>query len=352
MILETALVYKVLYWHLIPSASAVILTAGFIGLAIKTLGLKSPRWQYWLFLVPLAKGFVVLVNGVRPWPAIPTSKPFVFGIRLWDPLNLITVPSAFDSLPRVLTAVDQMVIGAVALLLLALVWRWVSLFFFYRSLAGEELHPEDAPRVFLTLDSLVKKMRTPYPQVAVSDKSFVLPCLIGVFKPTIVLSPQIAEESSDDVLEAMLAHELAHLKRRDNLFHWASVALKDLLVVNPFTYVIFPKILAAKEQDCDHIAAEVTGNSKAVAEAIVYAATAANERGMKALPGNMSEVVESFFAGRLVTGRIDRLLNTGTTGVKVSRAKGSAAVFFALFSLFIHIPFSLPPPLVSPMLQF
>lgn len=347
------LLFKILYWHVIPSISAVILTAGFISLVLRVFNVRSPRWLYWLFFVPLAKGLVVLINGIRPWPDVPTSKPFVFTIRLWDPLNMIRMPSALDALPRTPTAVDQVTIGIICLLLLALVWRWVSLFAFYRSLGGEELHAEDAPRLFRVLNILVGRMHTRFPKVTVSDKPYILPCLVGVFKPTIILSPELIEESSEDILEASIAHELAHMRRHDNLFHWLAVILRDLLVINPFVHLVFSRIMAAKEQDCDRIAADATGKPGAMAEAIVHAAASASEKGMKPLPGNLSRVSESISAGKQINRRIDMLLvSTMARKQQMSRAKGTMVAILALLSFFVHVYGTGPHPLLSPILQF
>ena len=343
---------KILCWHLIPSMSTVILTTGFIILIIRIFRIESPRWQYWLFFVPLVKGLVVLINGVRPWPSVLSSKPYVFGIRLWDPLNIISLPSAFDAFPRTPTAVEQMIIACIFILFLALIFRWVSLFAFYRTLGGIELHPEDAPRLFQTLDRLVDEMHTPYPKVKITDKPYILPCLVGVMKPTIILSPGLAEESSEEILEAILAHELAHLKRHDNLFHWISVIIRDLLVVNPFVHLMFPRILDAKEQDCDRIAADATGKPKTIARAIVYAATEAGTKGMKPLPGNMSGVSESLSPGRLINRRIDMLMaDDAMSCKKTSLAKSIIVIFSALFIFLIHFVAGFPATL-SPIILF
>ncbi len=351
--MSPALLSKILYWHVMPSLSAVILTTGFISLVALVFNVKSPRWLYWLFFIPLAKGLVVLTNGALTPPVVPTTKVFAFGMRLWDPLNMISIPSAFDKLPRVPTAIDQMTIGIISLLLLALVWRWASLFVFYRSLRGEELHAEEAPRLFRMLDTLVKKMHTRYPKVVVIDKPYVLPCLVGVFKPTIILSPELAEESSEDILRASLAHELAHLKRHDNLFHWIVVMLRDSLIWNPFVHLVFSRIMAAKEQDCDRIAVEATGKPRAMAEAIVHAAAVANKKGKKPLPGNLSGVTESISAGKLISRRIDILMAvTPTKKQKVHWAKVLILIVLLLLSFFLYLYVTWPPPQFSPIFQF
>jgi beta-lactamase regulating signal transducer with metallopeptidase domain len=48
------------------------------------------------------------------------------------------------------------------------------------------------------------------------------PVSFGLFRPSICVPPRAADELSDDEKETMLAHELAHLARRDPL--WLSMA--------------------------------------------------------------------------------------------------------------------------------
>lgn len=344
---------RVLYWHVIPSMSTVIFTLGFILLVTRVFKVRSSKWMYWLLWVPLAKGFIVLIDGVHSPPSMFAIIPVAFGVRLWDPLNLVSIPSAFETMPGIPSVVDQMTIAVLCLLLLVLVWRWVSLFTFYRSLGGEELHAEDAPRLFQVLDRLVKATGTRYPRVKVSDKPYILPCLVGLFKPTIIISPELAEESSEDVLEAILAHELAHLKRRDNVIHWISVIMRDTLAVNPFVYMVYHKVVTAKEQDCDRIASNVTGKPKAMAEAIASAASVASEKGMRPLPGYMSGVNRLTSAGKLVNRRLSTLLASPTAGEqKVHWASGSIVAILALFSFFISLHIGRPYPPLSPILQF
>jgi len=52
-------------------------------------------------------------------------------------------------------------------------------------------------------------------------------------------------------LEAVLAHELAHIARRDYLYHWGIVLLRDLLFFNPLTYIICSRLSFERERACD-----------------------------------------------------------------------------------------------------
>ena len=218
---------------------------------------------------------------------------------------------------------------------------WASLTFFYRSLArSEKLERHDAPRVIETLNSLVREMHTPYPEVIVSDKNYLFPCTIGIRHPAIVLSPELIEESSDEVLEAMLAHELAHLRRRDNIFHWVFVLLRDLLFFNPFGHLVFARVMAAKEQDCDRIAVAATQKPKALESAILNASLLAAKKRLTPLPGDLSRTGGLLSPGVAVKQRI-LVLERVTDGQRSSAWAKALLVVLAAFAMVLYSCFFL-----------
>lgn len=71
---------------------------------------------------------------------------------------------------------------------------------------------------------------------------------------------------------AALAHELAHIERRDPLFRRVASILGALLFHQPFLQVARRVESAAAELDCDAMAAERTGDSIAMAGVLAHAA--------------------------------------------------------------------------------
>ena len=298
---------RVLFWHIVPSLTSVLLVFGFLSLVSRLLRVREPNWLYWLFFIPLIKGAMILVRGAPHPSPVHVTKPIQAALRLWDPFHFISAPAALETTPPVFYSPTTIALVAAlfALLVGVLLWRWASLTFFYRSLAqSEKLERQDDPRVFETLDSLVHVMHTPYPEVIVSDKNYLFPCTIGIRHPAIVLSPELIEESSDEVLEAMLAHELAHLRRRDNIIHWIFVLLRDLLFFNPFAHLVFARVMLAKEEDCDRIAVTATQKPKALEGAIVNALLLAAKKRLTPLPGDLSRTGGLLSRGVAVRQRI------------------------------------------------
>jgi beta-lactamase regulating signal transducer with metallopeptidase domain len=333
---------RVLFWHIVPSLTSVLLVFGFLTLVTRLLRVREPKWLYWLFLIPLVKGVMILVWGSPQPPSILAAKTLVLGLRLWDPFDLISVPAALEPMPVFDSATTiALVITLFALLVGGLLWRWASLTLFYRSLArSEKLERRDAPRVFETLDSLVREMHTPYPEVIVSDKNYLFPCTIGVRHPVIVLSPELIEESSDEVLEAMLAHELAHLRRRDNIFHWVFLLLRDLLFFNPSARLVFARVMLAKEEDCDRIALTATQKPKALENAIVHASLLAGKKQLRPLPGDLSRTGGLLSRGVALKQRIVVLERVGS-GQRSAAWTKALVVLLSAFVVVLNIYFFL-----------
>jgi beta-lactamase regulating signal transducer with metallopeptidase domain len=344
---------RVLFWHLVPSVTAALLTFGFLILILRLLKVRQPGWQYCIFLIPLLKALTVLVLGAQLPAMLSATKPVMIQLMLWDPFNLLAVPSTLDALPPIRSsAAAMMAVGAVLVFLATLFWRWGSLVLFYHRLgASEELRKRDAPRVFQLLGRLVPKMATPYPKVMVSDRDYVFPCILGVVHPVIVLSPELIEESSDEVLESMLAHELAHWKRHDNITHWAFVLLRDLLFFNPVAHLIFSRALLAKEIDCDRKAVRVSGKPEALADAILFASLQMSRKNLAPLPGSLSGLTTNISGVTLAKERI-HILKQALQEEKGHAWANGLLVVIAIFALLAYVRVfvvALTPPLA---LQF
>jgi beta-lactamase regulating signal transducer with metallopeptidase domain len=332
---------RVLFWHIVPSLTSVLLIFGFLSLVTRLLRGREPNWLYWLFCLPLIKGVAIFVRGAPLPPLTGVTKPIMGALKFWDPFDFISAPAALETTPAVFYSPTTIALAVTlfALLVGVLLWRWASLTLFYRSLArSEKLERRDAPRVFETLDGLVHEMHTPYPEVIVSDKNYLFPCTIGIRHPVIVLSPELIEESSDEVLEAMLAHELAHLRRRDNIFHWIFLLLRDLLFFNPFAHLVFARVTLAKEQDCDRIALTATRKPRALENAIVHASLLAGKKQLRPLPGDLSRTGGLLSPGVAVKQRIVVLEHVGGRRRSATWTK-ALLVLLAAFAMVLNIYF-------------
>lgn len=95
---------------------------------------------------------------------------------------------------------------------------------------------------------------------------------MGLWTPRVVVSREFRENVSDDVLAAALAHETAHVRRRDPLRIWLAQLAADLQWPVPGTARRFSAWLLAleTERDDEAVASGVAGED--LAEAILAAA--------------------------------------------------------------------------------
>lgn len=88
------------------------------------------------------------------------------------------------------------------------------------------------------------------------------PLLVGVVRPAIIL-PVTAVHGPHDRLRMMLAHELAHLKRRDLLWNWLPALAQALLFFHPLVWLASRELRVAQESACDALALSATGAAPA-----------------------------------------------------------------------------------------
>jgi bla regulator protein blaR1 len=95
------------------------------------------------------------------------------------------------------------------------------------------------------------------------------PGVVGLWKPVILLPARIETYLTPRQLAAVLAHEICHVRRRDNLTAAVHMLVEALFWFHPMAWWIGARLVAEREQACDeHVVAE-TGEPLAYAEGIV-----------------------------------------------------------------------------------
>ncbi len=91
----------------------------------------------------------------------------------------------------------------------------------------------------------------------------------GLVRPAVCVTRGLLDRLSDDQLSAVLAHEAAHVERRDNLQIFTSMILRDFLFIFPLAHYLAAVYLREKELAADDRAVQRTGKAADLAEAIV-----------------------------------------------------------------------------------
>jgi beta-lactamase regulating signal transducer with metallopeptidase domain len=87
------------------------------------------------------------------------------------------------------------------------------------------------------------------------------PVTIGWIKPVILLPASVLTGLSPRQLEAILAHELAHIRRHDYLVNLLQAVVETLLFYHPAVWWISRRIRIERENCCDDVAVAICGDA-------------------------------------------------------------------------------------------
>lgn len=94
------------------------------------------------------------------------------------------------------------------------------------------------------------------------------PSVIGWIRPVILLPLANLSGLSPEHMEAMLAHELAHIRRHDYLFNTIQTVIEALLFYHPAVWWVSKQIRREREHCCDDIAVIASGSPLIYAKAL------------------------------------------------------------------------------------
>jgi beta-lactamase regulating signal transducer with metallopeptidase domain len=94
------------------------------------------------------------------------------------------------------------------------------------------------------------------------------PAVVGWFRPVVLLPISALSGLTELQLRAVVAHELAHIRRLDAFFNLFQVAAETLLFYHPAVWWLSRRIRAERENCCDDVALSVCGNPAEYARAL------------------------------------------------------------------------------------
>ncbi|QEH41758.1 M56 family metallopeptidase [Chitinophaga sp. XS-30] len=101
------------------------------------------------------------------------------------------------------------------------------------------------------------------------SKHLQVPVMIGFLRPVILLPAAMVNNLAPDQLEAILLHELAHIKRNDYLLNIFQSIVETILFFNPFIWWISKNIRLEREHCCDDLVIAGTVQPLQYARALV-----------------------------------------------------------------------------------
>jgi beta-lactamase regulating signal transducer with metallopeptidase domain len=119
------------------------------------------------------------------------------------------------------------------------------------------------------LASLAKRLRVSQPVRLLESALVEVPTAIGVLRPVILLPAGILTGLAADQIDSLLAHELAHIRRRDCLVNLIQAFAETLLFYHPAVWWVSRRIRIERENACDDLAVAATGDAAVYARALV-----------------------------------------------------------------------------------
>ncbi len=155
--------------------------------------------------------------------------------------------------------------------------------------------------------------------VAVRPSDDVLtPCAARLLRPVIWLPSSLLTRAPVEQVEALLAHELAHVARRDWLWNNAQIVIESMLFFHPAVWWLGWRIRQEREHACDDLAVAACGDAVALAEAL---AALERERhssprlSLAALGGSLVQRIIRLLSGTPSGGRWGALAAFGVVAV-------------------------------------
>jgi GWxTD domain-containing protein len=216
-------------------------------------------------LLMLASFGVTLVR-LMPQPIDLAKSPRISRVPV-APASLPLIPEQAPQAPATLTAVLPWI---------ALFWAAGVLFFHLRSLGGwiaaRRLRLAGvcpAPGAWQQrLDGLAARLRVSKPAVLLESCLAEVPVVIGYARPVILMPVGLLAGLPVAQVEAILIHELAHIRRRDYLVNLMQAFVEGLLFYHPAVWWISGVIRAERENCCDDLAVAATGDARQYAAAL------------------------------------------------------------------------------------
>ncbi len=97
----------------------------------------------------------------------------------------------------------------------------------------------------------------------------VEPGVFGIFRSVLLWPHSLSEHLDDAHLEAVIAHELCHVRRRDNLAAAVHMLVEAIFWFHPLVWWIGAQLIAERERACDEGVIELGGGRHTYAESIL-----------------------------------------------------------------------------------
>lgn len=137
------------------------------------------------------------------------------------------------------------------------------------------------------------------------------PIVVGILKPVILIPPGLLTSLSFDQWEMILLHELAHIRRRDNLFNLLQRVTETLLFFHPAVWWASRWMRLEREHCCDDVVLSRGATAQSYAETLA----------VLALPGLSPQLATAAMANHQLLARMRHILGSEDLHMAVTRKR-------------------------------
>ncbi len=237
------------------------------------------RYGLWLaasvkFLIPFAA--LVAIGSQVGWhspSAVPQPQLTFVMEAISQPFSRPELSVPAQALPaaassRVATVAPFLLLGtwlcgcAAMLVIWALGWRRVAA-------AVRTASRVEAGRELGLLRRLEKDRGIKRPIDVVSSHTSLEPGVFGIFKPVLLWPRTIGGRLTDAEVEAILAHELSHVRRYDNLSAALHTVVQAVFWFHPLVWWLGTRLIDERERACDEDVIRLGSEPQAYAESLL-----------------------------------------------------------------------------------
>src|SRR5256714_12762778 len=167
---------------------------------------------------------------------------------------------------------------------------------------------------------LAARLRVTRPVQVLESAMVQVPAVVGWVRPVVLLPASALTGLPPLQLDALLAHELAHVRRYDYLVNLLQSAIETLLFYHPAVWWVSRRVRDEREHCCDDVAVAACGDAHFYATALL---------GMERLRNPMPALSMAAAGGSLVE-RVRRLMAPVPAEIFPRSLAGALAVMLAL----------------------
>jgi uncharacterized protein (TIGR03435 family) len=305
---------------------------GIAWLLALSLRKNHARMRYWVWMIASVKyliPFSLLIaagESLRSAFATPIQRPVLAAAmeQIALPFSLAASPAAVPytgAAPETAAAASRL--GNLWPVILLAIWMCGFLFVVFSWVRG-----------WLRIRASVRlSSRTALlAEVPVLSSPLLLePGVFGIFRPVLLLPQGIDDRLSPAQLDAIIAHEICHLRRRDNLTAAIHMVVEALFWFHPAVWWIKTRLLEERELACDEIVLRSGNEAEVYAESILNVCKFCIESPLACVAG---------VAGSDLKGRIVRIM-TGKAASNLGPGRKLLLAMAATVAISIPVVFGL-----------